>query len=183
MISTSQSKFLNYDDNVAMDDGSEAITTDVSRFKQAIFQVYQEDSELAAEFEREKAELVKQEQPEDIQLFQPGWGVWTGPGCEQADKRRRQRGLIKAPEDAARKDRQKTRVWVRQGMHDGLKRHLVKAIPFPYNTADQYNVSRTELVSRVFNLATVHRQIIKPRVPANRAGQPIYPIERLEKRA
>lgn len=42
-----------------------------------------EQEDIEADFEAEKAQQEKEEQPEDLDAFLPGWNTWTGPGVNK----------------------------------------------------------------------------------------------------
>lgn len=42
-----------------------------------------EQEDLEADFAADKAQQEKEEQPEDLDAFLPGWNSWTGPGVDK----------------------------------------------------------------------------------------------------
>ncbi|VDM34610.1 unnamed protein product [Hydatigera taeniaeformis] len=130
----------------------------------------------AAEFEAEKRAVKEEEELKDLDTFLPGWNRWTGPGTEKADERLRRKRLIKAPK-RRRKDLGRARVIIKEKVNEELRKHLVKKIPFPYATPEQYEQAMAQPVGREWTTEAAHKELTKPKVVL-KASRIIKPINR-----
>ncbi|KAL7062008.1 hypothetical protein AAHC03_0412 [Spirometra sp. Aus1] len=101
---------------------------------------------------------------------------WTGPGTEAQDEALRKRFAIKAPK-RKRKDARRAKVIIRERVNADLKKHLVKRIPFPYSTPEQFEAAIDQPVSREWTTESAHRELTKPKVIL-KAGRVIRPIDK-----
>ncbi|THD21707.1 U3 small nucleolar RNA-associated protein 14 [Fasciola hepatica] len=134
------------------------------------------DPGLQDQFAKEKMEAVEEETPKDLDMFLPGWNAWTGPGLEEADEERRKKHIIPAPK-VRRKDSGKSHVLIRRRVNNEFKEHLVKSIPFPYNTPEQFEAVIAQPISREWTTEGVHRELTRPKVTVQ-AGRIIRPISK-----
>uniref|UniRef100_A0A0X3NUR9 U3 small nucleolar RNA-associated protein 14 homolog A n=1 Tax=Schistocephalus solidus TaxID=70667 RepID=A0A0X3NUR9_SCHSO len=146
------------------------------QFFSALQEACGEDSALTKQFEKEKHEIEEEEAPKDVDPFIPGWNRWTGPGTEAQDEVLRKRFLVKAPK-RKRKDARRTKVIIRERVNTDLKKHLVKRIPFPYSTPEQFEAAIEQPVSREWTTESAHRELTKPKVIL-KAGRVIKPIDK-----
>ncbi|TPP63629.1 U3 small nucleolar RNA-associated protein 14 [Fasciola gigantica] len=134
------------------------------------------DPGLQDQFAKEKMEAIEEETPKDLDMFLPGWNAWTGPGLEEADEERRKKHIIPAPK-VRRKDSGKSHVLIRRRVNNEFKEHLVKSIPFPYNTPEQFEAVIAQPISREWTTEGVHRELTRPKVTVQ-AGRIIRPISK-----
>ncbi|VUZ55757.1 unnamed protein product, partial [Hymenolepis diminuta] len=137
--------------------------------------VDQPDS-FTAEFAAEKKAVEEEEAPKDLDTFLPGWNRWTGPGMEAIDEAIRKKKLIKAPK-RKRLDKGRAKVIIRERVNEDLRKHLVKKIPFPYSTPEQYEAVLSQPVSREWTTEAAHKELTKRKVIV-KAGQVIKPIDK-----
>lgn len=93
-------------------------------FFHALQESFANDPALQQKFSAEKYETVKDEAPQDIDTFLPGWNSWTGPGTEKADERKRRSRIIPAPR-VKREDDKKPHVIIKRRVNQDFKQHLV----------------------------------------------------------
>nr|CDS30911.1 U3 small nucleolar RNA associated protein 14 [Hymenolepis microstoma] len=129
-----------------------------------------------AEFAAEKKAVEKEEAPEDLDTFLPGWNRWTGPGTEAIDEAIRKKKLVKAPK-RKRLDKGRAKVIIRERVNEDLRKHLVKKIPFPYSTPEQYEAMMSQPVSREWTTEAAHKELTKPKIIV-KAGRVIKPIDK-----
>ncbi|KAL3314745.1 U3 small nucleolar RNA-associated protein 14 A [Cichlidogyrus casuarinus] len=140
-----------------------------------VFSTLNMDGVLEAEFAEEKGQVEEEEAPKDVDTYLPGWNAWTGPGTELEDEERRRKRLIKAPK-RLRKDAKRNKVIIRERVNESLRKHLVKCIPFPYNSPEQFEATLKHPVGREWNTETSFRQQIRPRVVVQK-GKIIQPLD------
>ena len=142
--------------------------------------VGEQADELAAEFAAEKAAVAAEEQPRAVDGFLPGWNTWTGPGVQtgKAQERRRASFSVKAP-TLARRDAGQARLVIRERTAGSAacRRHQVREVPFPYQTAEAWEKATRQPVGRLWNTEITHRDLCRPRV-AVRMGRVIAPLSR-----
>ncbi|KAM7532448.1 hypothetical protein Aperf_G00000133018 [Anoplocephala perfoliata] len=138
--------------------------------------VAEQPDNAAAEFAAEKKAVEDEENPQDLDTFLPGWNRWSGPGTEAAEEAIRKKMLIKAPK-RKRRDRGQTKIIIRERVNEELKKHLVKKIPFPYSTPEQYETVMAQPVSREWTTEAAHKELTKPKVIL-KAGRVIKPIDK-----
>ncbi|CAH8496951.1 unnamed protein product [Heterobilharzia americana] len=133
-------------------------------------------SSLQQKFLAEKSETAKEEAPQDIDTFLPGWNSWTGPGTEAADEKKRKARIIPAPK-IKREDDKKSHVIVKRRVNQEFKQHLVKSIPFPYNTPEQFEAFISQPICREWTTECSHRELTRPKVTVQ-SGRIIRPISK-----
>lgn len=134
-----------------------------------------EDDDIVMDFQQEKEELKKADQPEDINLTLPGWGSWTGAGVSEKQQQRK-RMILKFPKELPRKDDHKEKLILNETVPEKLKEHLVNQLPFPFRTVSDYESSIRAPISRTFVPETAHRALTKPSV-TTRMGKIIEPMD------
>ncbi|CAL8091342.1 unnamed protein product [Calicophoron daubneyi] len=143
-------------------------------FFRALQETCAEDVTFKDQFSKEKEEVVDEEAPKDIDTFLPGWNAWTGPGLEAKDEERRKRRIIPAPK-VKREDSEKSHVIIKRRVNNDFKQHLVKSIPFPYNTPEQFEAFIAQPISREWVTEEMHKEFTRPKVTVQ-AGRIIKPI-------
>ncbi|CAH8518232.1 unnamed protein product [Schistosoma margrebowiei] len=145
-------------------------------FFHALQESFANDPALQQKFSAEKSETVKDEAPQDIDTFLPGWNSWTGPGTEKADERKRRSRIIPAPR-VKREDDKKPHVIIKRRVNQDFKQHLVKTIPFPYNTPEQFEAFISQPICREWTTELTHRELTRPKVTVQ-SGRIIRPISK-----
>lgn len=134
------------------------------------------DPSLPGQFAKEKEQIVDEETPKDIDVFVPGWNSWTGPGLDAKDEQRRKEKLVTAPK-IKREDSEKPHLLIRRRLNGEFKQHLVKTIPFPYNTPEQFEAFISQPISREWLTETAHRERNRPKITVQ-SGRIIRPLSR-----
>ncbi|KAH8860830.1 hypothetical protein KSF78_0007322 [Schistosoma japonicum] len=155
---------------------SDVVDPNTDGFFHALQESFANDPALQQKFNEEKSEIVKDEAPQDIDTFLPGWNSWTGPGTEQADEKRRKSRIIPAP-NVKREDDKKSHVIIKRRVNQDFKQHLVKTIPFPYNTPEQFEAFISQPICREWTTELTHRDLTRPKVTVQ-SGRIIRPISK-----
>ncbi|CAH8479648.1 unnamed protein product [Schistosoma turkestanicum] len=145
-------------------------------FFHALQESFANDPALQHKFSVEKSETVKDEAPQDIDTFLPGWNSWTGPGTEKSDEKKRKSRIIPAPK-VKREDDKKSHVIIKRRVNQEFKQHLVKTIPFPYNTPEQFEAFIHQPICREWTTELTHRELTRPKVTVQ-SGHIIRPISK-----
>ncbi|CAH8513975.1 unnamed protein product [Heterobilharzia americana] len=155
---------------------SEVVDPNAEGFFHALQESFANDPALQQKFLAEKSETAKEEAPQDIDTFLPGWNSWTGPGTEAADEKKRKARIIPAPK-IKREDDKKSHVIVKRRVNQEFKQHLVKSIPFPYNTPEQFEAFISQPICREWTTECSHRELTRPKVTVQ-SGRIIRPISK-----
>nr|XP_037281321.1 U3 small nucleolar RNA-associated protein 14 homolog C-like [Rhipicephalus microplus] len=134
------------------------------------------DDDVISAFREEKKAQVKQDTPQGVDLFLPGWGSWAGPGIK-VDKKKRRRFFVKPPPAPPRKDRTLGNVIISEAKDEKFEAHQVDALPFPFNNVSQFESVISHPVGSLWNPETSFRELTAPKVVA-KIGQVIDPIDR-----
>ncbi|KAF5404339.1 U3 small nucleolar RNA-associated protein 14 [Paragonimus heterotremus] len=155
---------------------SEVLDPDSEAFYRTVREACATDPALKEQFTKEKEEIVNQETPRDIDTFLPGWNSWTGPGLEAEDEKRRKKRLIPAPK-VKREDGNRSHLLIKRRLNNEFRQHLVKSIPFPYNTPEQFESVIAQPICREWVTESIHREFTRPKVTVQ-AGHIIRPISK-----
>ncbi|KAF8567591.1 hypothetical protein P879_02274 [Paragonimus westermani] len=155
---------------------SEVLNSDAEAFYRTVGEACATDPALKEQFTKEKEEAVNQETPTDIDTFLPGWNSWTGPGLEAEDEKRRKKRLIPAPK-VKREDNNRSHLLIKRRLNNEFRQHLVKSIPFPYNTPEQFESVIAQPICREWVTESIHREFTRPKVTVQ-AGHIIRPISK-----
>ncbi|KAA3676383.1 U3 small nucleolar RNA-associated protein 14 [Paragonimus westermani] len=155
---------------------SEVLDSDAEAFYRTVGEACATDPALKEQFTKEKEEAVNQETPTDIDTFLPGWNSWTGPGLEAEDEKRRKKRLIPAPK-VKREDSNRSHLLIKHRLNNEFRQHLVKSIPFPYNTPEQFESVIAQPICREWVTESIHREFTRPKVTVQ-AGHIIRPISK-----
>lgn len=150
--------------------------SDSDGFFRTLAETCSSDPSLRSQFVKEKDEVVNEETPKDIDVFLPGWNSWTGPGLEAKDEQLRKGKLVTAPK-VEREDSGKPHLLVRRRLNTEFKQHLIKSIPFPYNTPEQFEAFIAQPISREWLTEAAHRELIRPKITIQ-SGRIIRPLSR-----
>nr|CAH8842374.1 unnamed protein product [Trichobilharzia regenti] len=155
---------------------SDVVDPNSEGFFHALQESFANDPALQQKFLAEKTETAKSEAPQDIDTYLPGWNSWTGPGTEAADERRRKARIIPAPK-VKREDDKKSHVIIKRRLNQDFKQHLVKSIPFPYSTPEQFEAFVSQPICREWITESSHRELTRPKVTVQ-SGRIIRPISK-----
>lgn len=140
----------------------------------AIAQAF-EDDDIVAEFQREKQEEAKKNDPQEIELSMPGWGSWSGAGIDPLKQKPKRRVILKFPAAEKRRPDNQGNVVIIENRDEKLKKHLVSTLPFPFTSVEDYEQSVRAPIGRDFVPATAHRLLTKPAV-VTKSGTIIEPM-------
>ncbi|TGZ65773.1 hypothetical protein CRM22_005689 [Opisthorchis felineus] len=156
------------------DTEADVFDPDSDTFFRALEETCATDPSFQQQFQEEKEKAIDEETPKDIDTFLPGWNAWTGPGLEAQDEVRRKKRIIPAPK-VKRQDTDLPHVLIRRRVNNEFRQHLVKSIPFPYNTPEQFESVVAQPISREWVTECTHREFTRPKVTVQ-AGRIIRPI-------
>lgn len=140
----------------------------------AIAQAF-EDDDIVAEFQREKEDEAKKNDPQEIELSMPGWGSWSGAGIDPSKQKPKRRVILKFPAPEKRRPDNQGNVVIIENRDEKLKKHLVSTLPFPFTSVEDYEQSIRAPIGRDFVPATAHRLLTKPAV-ITKSGTIIEPM-------
>ncbi|XP_037578457.1 LOW QUALITY PROTEIN: U3 small nucleolar RNA-associated protein 14 homolog A-like [Dermacentor silvarum] len=133
------------------------------------------DDDVISAFREEKKAQVKQDTPQGVDLFLPGWGSWGGGGIK-VDRKKRRKFYVKPPPAPPRKDQTLGNVIISEAQDEKLEAHQVDALPFPFNNVSQFEAVISHPVGSLWNPETSFRELTAPKVVA-KIGQVIDPID------
>jgi hypothetical protein len=90
-----------------------------------------------------------------------GWGSWGGEGVKTKKKK------LETSQKTTRKprsDREPGHVIIGSHGNGKLNKHLVKRLPWPYGTPQQFTRAQATPIGRHWNSEVVHRQMVTPKV-------------------
>lgn len=134
-----------------------------------IHRAFAGDSVLAS-FSAEKEATAASSAPQVISTALPGWGSWTGPGISKKElrrsKARQKSSAITTPgiDPSKRKDAKMERVIINQGRVKKNAKYLAKELPFPFETAQQYERSLRLPVGGEWTTKETFQNMTKPRI-------------------
>ena len=142
---------------------------------------FADDDVFEKDFEEEKNALVEKSVEIAKEIILPGWGSWAGEGVKpraprenpalQA-KQERQRAVALA----SRKDAKLKHVIINEKLSKKSTKLFAKAIPFPYQTSEQYELAFRQPLGKEWTTSTVHRKMVQPQTVL-KAGRVIDPLQ------
>lgn len=137
------------------------------------------EDQVFAEFEATKHMEVEAEQPKDIDLTLPGWGVWGGEGIAP------QKGkiILKSKEGIdprKRKDAHLRHVIIHEKQAKNAVKLMVAKPPFPFRSREEYEKTLGAPTGKEWNSTLNYTNKIKPRVRV-KVGSIIDPIKFVRK--
>ncbi|KAG4074891.1 hypothetical protein HA402_009316 [Bradysia odoriphaga] len=132
-----------------------------------------EDDDIVNDFQQENADEDEKKQPKDIDLTLPGWGSWGGCGIKPRSKKL----IIKFPKEEQRREENKGHVIIVDEKNDGLRKHQVSNLPFPFTSVKEYEAALRAPVGREFVPEIAHNLLTKPAV-TTQLGTIIKPMDR-----
>ncbi|KAK0385424.1 hypothetical protein NLU13_7900 [Sarocladium strictum] len=125
------------------------------------------DTEVEAEFAREKAELTREEDDKIVDNTLPGWGSWVGDGVSQRDRARNKGRYMKKEEGVKPKDRKDAkldRVIMNEKQAKKNSKYLATQLPHMYESRQQYERSLRLPVGPEWVTKETFQEGTKPRV-------------------
>lgn len=132
-----------------------------------------EDDDILNDFQQENADENEKKQPKDIDLTLPGWGSWGGCGIKPRSKKL----IIKFPKEEQRREENKGHVVIVDEKNDGLRKHQVSSLPFPFTSVKDYEATLRAPVGREFVPEIAHKLLTKPAV-TTQLGTIIKPMDK-----
>lgn len=145
--------------------------TDAAMEKQLTLAEAFADDDILNDFQQENADEMEKKQPKDIDLTLPGWGAWGGSGIKPRSKKL----IIKFPKDEQRREENKGHVIIVDEKNDGLRKHQVSTLPFPFTSVKDYEAALRAPVGREFVPEIAHNLLTKPAV-STQLGTIIQPM-------
>ncbi|KAF2674039.1 Utp14-domain-containing protein [Microthyrium microscopicum] len=138
----------------------------------------EEDAEEV--FEKEKAEIIADEDDKIVDQTIPGWGSWVGEGLSKREqKRNKGKVLVKKegikPED--RKDAKLKNVIINQKRVRKNVDYMASTLPFPFTNRAEYERSIRMPIGNEWNVKKTYVESTKPRVIV-KPGRVILPIDK-----
>lgn len=147
--------------------------TDAAMEKQLTIAEAFEDDDILNDFQQENADENEKKQPKDIDLTLPGWGSWGGSGIKPRTKKL----IIKFPKEEQRREENKGHVVIVDEKNDGLRKHQVSTLPFPFTSVKDYEAALRAPVGREFVPEIAHNLLTKPAV-TTQLGTIIKPMNK-----
>lgn len=147
--------------------------TDAAMEKQLTIAEAFEEDDILNEFQQENADENDKNQPKDIDLTLPGWGSWGGSGIKPRSKKL----IIKFPKEEQRREENKGHVIIVDEKNDGLRKHQVSTLPFPFTSIKDYEATLRAPVGREFVPEIAHNLLTKPAV-TTQLGTIIKPMDK-----
>ncbi|XP_064404194.1 U3 small nucleolar RNA-associated protein 14 homolog A-like isoform X2 [Halichondria panicea] len=132
--------------------------------------------DVVRQFTEEKQQLLEDSKALTLDLTLPGWGVWGGEGVKPPRKARK---IVKKIPEKPRRDAHIKNVIISENTDKKIDKHLVKGLPWPYTSRDQYNRTHSGPLGRHWNTEATFHSVIKPRV-TTATGCVIEPLKLTE---
>jgi U3 small nucleolar RNA-associated protein 14 len=138
--------------------------------------------DVAAAFEAEKDETMREEDDQVIDNTLPGWGSWVGTGLSKRDKKKRaphasQLQKIAGIRPDKRKDAKLKDVIINQKRNKLNAKYLATELPHVYGTKTEYERSIRMPVGAKWNTMQTYEENVKPRVLV-KPGSIVRPMEK-----
>lgn len=123
--------------------------------------------EVVADFEKDKAEIMRDEDEKIIDVTLPGWGNWTGEGVSKKVLKRNKGHLLEReggiPQER-RKDAKLERVIINEKRVKKNAKYLASNLPHPYENRQQYERSLRLPVGPEWTTKETFQSATKPRI-------------------
>lgn len=123
--------------------------------------------EVVADFEKEKADIMRDEDEKIIDVTLPGWGNWTGEGVSKKVQKRNKGRLVKKEEgipQGMRKDAKLERVVINEKRVKKNAKYLASNLPHPFENRQQYERSLRLPVGPEWTTKETFQSATKPRI-------------------
>uniref|UniRef100_H3CKD3 UTP14C small subunit processome component n=1 Tax=Tetraodon nigroviridis TaxID=99883 RepID=H3CKD3_TETNG len=134
--------------------------------------------DVVADFLKDKRAHEDAAAPKTVDLTLPGWGEWAGVGLPPSRAKRR-RFRVRAPAPSSRKDAKLPAVIISEQRNGAAGLHQVSALPFPFETQEQFESTVRVPVGRTWNTERTVSKATAPRV-LTQLGAIIQPMARQE---
>ena len=123
--------------------------------------------EVVADFEKEKADIVGDEDERIVDATLPGWGNWTGEGVSKKVQKGNKGRILKKEEGVARdkrKDAKLERVVINEKRVKKNAKYLASNLPHPFENRQQYERSLRLPVGPEWTTKETFQSATKPRI-------------------
>lgn len=131
------------------------------------------DDDVVAEFKEMKEQEAKSTELTELVPTLPGWGDWGGTGLLPR-KRKKPRKMLDVPLPP-RKDQDKEDVIINEDANPKLKNHMVKQLPYPFTSTDDFEANVRAPLGRDWVPETAHQKLIEKPVET-KIGTVIEPM-------
>ena len=135
------------------------------------------DDDVVAKFNEEKRQVEMDEDDKEEDVTLPGWGGgWAGVGTNPNKRRKvikKVKGVVKKEN---RRDKNLKNVIINERMNKRSMKYQASAVPFPYESKEQYERSLRMPIGQEWTTSHTYRQMIKPRI-MTKPGEVIDPIK------
>ena len=123
--------------------------------------------EVVTDFEKEKAEVMRDEDEKIIDVTLPGWGNWTGEGVSKKVQKRNKGRVLKKEEGIPkerRKDTKLEKVVINEKRVKKNTKYLASNLPHPFENRQQYERSLRLPVGPEWTTKETFQSATKPRI-------------------
>ena len=123
--------------------------------------------EVVADFEKEKADIMAEEDEKIVDATLPGWGNWTGEGVGKKVQKRNKGRILKKLEGIIkekRKDAKLERVVINEKRVKKNAKYLASNLPHPFENRQQYERSLRLPVGPEWTTKETFQSATKPRI-------------------
>ncbi|EAA30911.1 Utp14-domain-containing protein [Neurospora crassa] len=123
--------------------------------------------DVVGDFNREKAEVEKEDDDKEIDNTLPGWGGWVGEGISNREKKRHTGRFVTKVEGVKkekRKDFKLKGVIIKEGRVKKNDQYLATSLPHPFESQAQYERSLRIPVGPEWTTKETFQDATKPRV-------------------
>ncbi|KAL9609760.1 MAG: hypothetical protein Q9167_005489 [Letrouitia subvulpina] len=123
--------------------------------------------EVVADFEKEKQDLIEDEDEKTVDNTLPGWGNWVGAGIGKKQQRRN-KGRILSKEQGTRKEKRQDskleKVMINERQIKKNAKYLALNLPHPFETRQQYERSLRLPIGPEWTTKETFQAATKPKV-------------------
>lgn len=131
--------------------------------------------DVVNEFEREKRQVVEDEDDKEEDLTLPGWGDWAG-GLKKNKKRKIVKKIDGVVQKDKRRDKNLKNVIINEKVNKKNLKYQSSAVPFPYESREQYERALRMPVGQEWTSRETHQKLTMPRV-VTKQGTVIDPLK------
>ncbi|KAG8767247.1 hypothetical protein FRC12_006374 [Ceratobasidium sp. 428] len=161
------------------DEGSDVGERGPTTFKQRelVAMAFAGDN-VVEDFITEKQRVIEEDAPKEVDTTLPGWGSWGGHGTKKSAPRPNLIKKITGVEASKRADAGKSHVIISEKKDKKAAKYLVKDLPYPYTSRDQFARSMATPIGTEWNTRVAHQRATLPKV-VKKLGTIIDPLEKL----
>lgn len=131
--------------------------------------------DVVDEFEKEKRQVVMEEDDREEDATIPGWGDWTGSGAKPKKRKFTVKidGVMQADK---RKDKNLKNVIINEKVNKKNLKYQSALVPYPYESREQYERALRMPVGQEWTARETHQKLTKPRI-STKQGVVIDPLK------